>query len=115
MPVFGICRGIQIMSIAMGGNLYQDIPSEFPKEASRQSQVNGVDARHAIEIVAGSRLSKITGKRTDEVNSAHHQAVKEKGEGFEVTARTQEGIIEAIENRSKRFVTGCAISSGADD
>ena len=106
MPVFGICRGIQIMSIAMGGNLYQDIPSEFPKEASRQAQVNGVDARHAIEIVAGSRLSKITGKRTDEVNSAHHQAVKEIGEGFEVTARTQEGIIETTENRSKRFVLG---------
>ena len=106
MPVFGICRGIQIMSIAMGGSLYQDIPSEFPKEASCQSQVNDVDSRHTIEIVAGSRLNKITGKRTDEVNSAHHQAVRDKGEGFEVTARTTEGIIEAMENKSQRFVLG---------
>lgn len=106
LPVFGICRGIQVMSVAMGGSLYQDIPSEFPKEASCQSQVNNLDSRHTIEIVAGSRLNRITGKRTDEVNSAHHQAVREKGEGFEVTARTMEGIIEAMENKSKRFVLG---------
>ena len=106
LPVLGICRGIQIMSVAMGGSLYQDIPSEFPKEASCQSQVNNVDSRHTIEIVKGSRLNRITGKRTDEVNSAHHQAVREKGEGFEVTARTTEGIIEAMENKSKRFVLG---------
>ena len=106
LPVFGICRGIQIMSVAMGGSLYQDIPSEFPQEASCQSQVRGVDSRHTIEIVANSRLNQITGKQRDEVNSAHHQAVREKGEGFEVTARTQEGIIEAMENRSKRFVLG---------
>ena len=106
LPVFGICRGIQIMSVAMGGSLYQDIPSEFPEDASPQSQINGVDSRHPIEIVMGSRLNQITGKRADEVNSAHHQAVREKGEGFEVTARTTEGIIEAMENRSKRFVLG---------
>ena len=106
LPVFGICRGIQVMSVAMGGSLYQDIPSEYPEEASCQSQVNDVDSRHTIEIVTGSRLNQITGKRTDEVNSAHHQAVKEKGEGFEVTARTKEGIIEAMENKSKRFVLG---------
>lgn len=106
LPLFGICRGIQIMSVAMGGSLYQDIPSEFPQKASHQIQVKGVDARHTIEIVSDSRLNRITGKRTDEVNSDHHQAVKEKGEGFDVTARTQGGIIEAIENRSKRFVLG---------
>ena len=106
LPVFGICRGIQIMSVAMGGSLYQDIPSEFPKEASCQSQIKGVDSRHTIEIEPNSRLNRITGKRTDEVNSAHHQAVREKGEGFEVTARTKEGIIEGMENRSKRFVLG---------
>ena len=106
LPVFGICRGIQIMSVAMGGSLYQDIPSEFPIDASPQSQINGADSQHTIEIVANSRLNQITGKRRDEVNSAHHQAVKEKGQGFEVTARTQEGIIEAMENRSKRFVLG---------
>ena len=106
LPVFGICRGIQIMSVAMDGSLYQDIPSEFPKEASPQSQINGVDSRHTIEIEPDSRLNQIIGKHTDKVNSAHHQAVREKGEGFEVTARTQEGIIEAMENRSKRFVLG---------
>lgn len=106
LPVFGICRGIQIMSVAMGGSLYQDIPSEFPKVASSQAKVEGVDSQHAIEIEPGSRLSQIIGKHTDFVNSAHHQAVKEKGKGFKVTARTKEGIIEAMEHRSKRFVLG---------
>ena len=106
LPVFGICRGIQVMSVAMGGSLYQDIPSEFPKEASCQSKVDDVDSRHTIEIVVGSRLNQITRKCTDEVNSAHHQAVREEGDGFEVTARTTEGIIEAMENKSKQFVLG---------
>ena len=106
LPVFGICRGLQIMSIATGGSLYQDIPSEYPEPASCQSQVNAIDSRHTIEIVAGSRLNRITGKRTDEVNSAHHQAVRDTGGRFEITARTPEGIIEAMEDSSKRFVLG---------
>ena len=106
MPVFGICRGIQIMNVAMGGSLYQDIPSEYPAAASCQTQRNGVDSRHPIEIEADSLLNQITSRCTDEVNSAHHQAVKEIGAGFVVTARTTEGIVEAMENPSKRFVLG---------
>jgi len=106
LPVFGICRGIQVMSVAMGGSLYQDIDDEYPQEAVMHSAVRREDSRHEIEI-KDSRLIEIVGKGIDEVNSAHHQAVNDIGDGFVVTAHCREdGIIEAMENPSKRFVLG---------
>ena len=106
LPVFGICRGIQVMSVAMGGSLYQDIHDEYRQDALIHSQVDDEDSRHEIEII-DSRLIEIVGKEIDEVNSSHHQAVKDIGEGFVVTAHsTEDGVIEAMENPSKRFVVG---------
>ena len=106
IPVFGICRGIQVMSVAMGGSLYQDVPSQFIDPLTHPAKGNKEDSKHEIEIEHGSRLIKIVGKSTDEVNSAHHQAVDEIGEGFVVTARSEDGVIEAMENPSKKFVLG---------
>ena len=106
LPVFGICRGIQIMSVAMGGSLYQDVPSQFIDPLTHPAKGNTEDSKHEIEIEHGSRLSKIVGKSADEVNSAHHQAVDEIGEGFVVTARSEDEVIEAIENPLKKFVLG---------
>lgn len=106
LPVFGICRGIQVMSVAMGGSLYQDIHAEYQQDALIHAQVDDEDSRHEIEVTDGL-LNKLIGKRTDEVNSSHHQAVKDIGEGFVVTAHsTEDGVIEAMENPSKRFVLG---------
>ena len=106
LPILGICYGFQIMGIAMGGNLYQDIDDEYPKQALCHTEVNAKDSQHKIQIESGSLLSQITGESVAEVNSAHHQAVNEEGDGFVVTARTTDGIIEAMENPSKRFVLG---------
>ena len=106
LPVFGICRGIQIMSVAMGETLYQDIRTEYPKNALRHESYRREDARHVIEIEPESLLHQITGEQVIEVNSAHHQAVKGAGDGFLVTARSEDGIVEAMENPSKRFVLG---------
>ena len=106
IPVFGICRGIQVMSVAMGGSLYQDIHAEYRQDALIHTQVDSEDSRHEIEIEE-SRLRQLIGKEIDEVNSSHHQAVKDRGEGFVITALSAEdGVIEAIENPSKRFVIG---------
>lgn len=106
LPVFGICRGIQVMSVAMGGSLYQDIHEEYRQDALIHTQVNDEDSRHDIEAT-DSLLNELIGKDFDEVNSSHHQAVKDRGEGFVVTAHsTEDGVIEAIENPSKRFVLG---------
>lgn len=105
-PVFGICRGIQVMNVGMGGSLYQDIESEYPQEALTHPKIEGEDSQHQIEIEHESILGKIIGERIDVVNSAHHQALEEIGEGFVVTARSEDGIIEAVEAPSKQFVVG---------
>ena len=106
IPVLGICRGIQVMSVAMRGSLYQDIETVYPQDALIHPSVSGKDSRHNIEIEPESMLGEIIGKRLDEVNSAHHQAVDDIGDGFVVTARSEDGIVEAIENPSKSFMVG---------
>jgi putative glutamine amidotransferase len=106
IPVFGICRGIQVMSVAMGGSLYQDVPSQIKDPLTHPAKGHEQDSQHEIEIEHGSRLSEIVGKSVDEVNSAHHQAVDEIGEGFDITARSEDDVIEAMENPSKKFVLG---------
>lgn len=106
LPVFGICRGIQIMNVAIGSSLYQDIPSQFTDHLTHKIIVNANDTWHNITIQEGSLLNEITGNRVVEVNSRHHQAVKVIGDGFTVTAQSEDGIIEAIEDRSKKFMLG---------
>ena len=106
LPVFGICRGIQIMNVAIRGSLYQDIPSQFINRLTHKILVNTEDSWHDIEIQQGSLLNQITGEAAANVNSRHHQALKEIGEGFIVTAQSEDGIIEAIEDPSKKFALG---------
>ena len=106
IPVFGICRGIQVMSVATRGSLYQDIPSQFTDHLTHKIMENTDDSWHDIKVQANSRLNEIIGKCETEVNSRHHQSVKDVSEGFVVTARSADGVIEAIEDPSKRFVIG---------
>ena len=105
-PILGICRGIQIMAVTTGGTLYQDITSDYPTMVSPQSRVNGVDAEHRISINKGSLLNEILGRRVTQVNSAHHQAIKEIGNIFKATAHTKEKVIEAIEHTDSQFALG---------
>lgn len=104
MPLLGICGGIQLMNAAAGGTLVQDIPDQVPGALAHRSGT-WEDARHAVEVEAGSRLAEIFGPRPI-VNSAHHQALEKVGEGYEVTARAEDGVIEAIERPGERFVVG---------
>lgn len=106
LPVFGICRGIQVMNVAIGSSLYQDIPSQFTDHLTHKILENEDDSWHDIKMQPGSLISQITCDRVAEVNSRHHQALKVIGEGFVVTAQSKDGIIEAIENPSKQFVIG---------
>lgn len=108
IPVFGICRGIQIMSVAMGGELYQDIDTEYPNKALTHPAVNKKDSKHTIKIESDSKLYSIIGENVVEVNSAHHQAVDNNnyGDGFDITAHSSDGIIEVIENPSRPFMIG---------
>ena len=106
LPVLGICRGIQVMNVAKGGSLDQDIPSQFADHLTHKIVENMDDSWHDIKIQAGSLLNKITQETLAKVNSRHHQALKVIGEGFTVTAQSNDGIIEAIEDRSRQFMLG---------
>lgn len=101
VPVLAICLGAQVLNVALGGTLVQDIPSELPDALIHR----GDDARHAVEVVAASRLAEIVGTELN-VNSSHHQAIDTLGDGLVVTARAPDDVVEAVEIPAARFVVG---------
>jgi putative glutamine amidotransferase len=108
-PVLGICAGMQLMNVVMGGSLLQDILSEVPKaidhEQRNLGQNNG-DPYHDINIVEGSLLSKIYQLPIAKVNSSHHQGVNQLGKNLKISAYAEDGIVEAIEIINHRFALG---------
>jgi putative glutamine amidotransferase len=103
LPVFGICGGAQVLNVALGGSLYQDIPSQVSK-AYKHSGFS--ERAHTVDIVPGTRLAAILGIPEMRVNSLHHQAVKVPGQGMVVSASARDGVIEAVEISSRPFVVG---------
>jgi putative glutamine amidotransferase len=107
MPIFGICRGSQILNVAAGGTLYQDIAAEMPQPTLSHNQKGaGWYASHTIDIVPDSQMHRIIGATTARVNSFHHQAIRDVPEGFVATAHAKDSVIEAIESRTHRFALG---------
>jgi putative glutamine amidotransferase len=96
-PLLAICRGHQLLNIALGGKLIADIRSQVPDALNHQRLDKAGDLVHEAALTAGSLLAKITGKRVLGVNSSHHQAVLEAAEPLMATARSRDGIIEAME------------------
>lgn len=98
IPLLGICRGQQVINVAFGGSLYQDIPSQVPSSKVNHRQTEPYHkATHSIYIAPGSLLKQQTGLDSIAVNSFHHQAIKRVAPGFRVTATAADGVIEAIE------------------
>lgn len=96
-PVLAICRGIQILNVAMGGTLVQDLASERPSDVRHDQPHDAAARTHDVTIVAGSRLAAATGTTAMAVNSYHHQAVDVLGRGIRVTATSPDGVIEGAE------------------
>lgn len=105
-PVFGICRGLQILNVVFGGTLYQDIALAERSIRLQHNQQARPDVRtHSIETKKNSIMRKLFGK-TDTVNSYHHLAIKETAKNFNVTAWAPDGIIEAIEYSGDGYIMG---------
>lgn len=106
-PILGICRGMQMLNVAAGGSLFQDIYSQNEGDLLKHAQDGPTYyGTHLAEIEADSLLYKIIGEKEISVNSRHHQAVKEVAKGLVVSARARDGIIEAIESKEQDFVVG---------
>jgi putative glutamine amidotransferase len=102
-PFLAICRGFQMLNVAFGGELIMDIPSQVPGAMNHaRTDKAGEELTHEVPLTAGSLLSRITGRKTLGVNSSHHQGVLEPAEPFAAVARTEDGIVEAMELKSDR-------------
>ena len=107
IPMLGICRGIQILTAALGGKLYQDIKTQHNRPCLEHSQTiaRGLPS-HEVKLEKGSTLYSLFGKETLAVNSFHHQAVSEVPDGFRITAVAPDGIIEGMESTTFRPIMG---------
>lgn len=113
MPIFAICRGVQVLNVACGGTLVQDIPSQITGALAHSLPVppnQSYSLAHEIWIDKDSLLARLMKDRiaddTCEVNSRHHQAVKTVAPGFKVSATAPDGVVEAIEDPAAGFCLG---------
>ena len=110
LPVLAICRGLQVMNVASGGSLVQDIPSQVSTAVPHQVPAPKNGIAHDVSLVPGSRLAGLMGGAAAggrlPVNSRHHQAVQRVASGYLVTAVAPDGVIEALERPQSRFCVG---------
>jgi putative glutamine amidotransferase len=105
VPVFGICRGIQVVNVAFGGTLVQDIPAQRPSVlVHERSAREKTRLDHVVSIRPETRLREIAGTGEIAVNSRHHQAVEELGRGLIESGRAPDSLIEAIERPEQRLL-----------
>jgi len=96
-PLLAICRGHQVLNVALGGTLIVDIPTQKPSETNHRQMDRKCDVVHSVRLTGGSLLSKIAKTKMLGVNSTHHQAVGRVAPGLKVVARSQDGVAEAME------------------
>jgi putative glutamine amidotransferase len=108
-PILGICRGVQLLNVALGGTLYQDIPSELPGALDHSESIKLRDMAHLAHPIALAEDSWLAARLdTTEliVNTLHHQALRAIAPGLRVTARAPDGVVEAVEGSGAGFVLG---------
>lgn len=104
-PILGICRGMQVLNVALGGSLYQDLPREWRGVIQHSQRAKRSHLSHTVRIQEQSKLYELLGRNsTIGCNSFHHQAVKEVAQNLVPVAWDEEGLIEAVENRSYPFM-----------
>ncbi len=108
VPMLGVCRGLQVLNVSAGGTLIQDIPSEVNQALPHEVNNPLYAIAHEVWVTRGSALSKVMQEQLADnevlqVNSRHHQAIKQTAAGFDVCATAPDGVIEAIERPGSRF------------
>lgn len=104
VPLLGICGGMQTVNVACGGTLFQDIPAQVPKARDHRQQSKATKVSHPVTVTPRSLLQRIVNRATLMVNSSHHQSVKTVAPSLTASAVAPDGIIEAIESPSHRFL-----------
>lgn len=109
LPLLGICRGIQVLNVALGGTLYQDVTDQFSAEIGHRQQERSIpvdEPGHSVTVAPGSLLGRTYGAEPISVNSFHHQAVKEVATGLVATGTSPDGLVEAVESAEHTFALG---------
>jgi len=103
-PVLAICRGAQLVNVALGGTLYQDIPSEVQTKILHRQIELKFSYSHDVRIMINTPLYEMMKAERIKVNSFHHQAIKTLGEGLEIMALAEDGIIEAVYSSGRQYI-----------
>lgn len=107
LPILGICRGMQLINVVLGGTLYQDISTQYPDSLKHwRRDLPRTELVHPVTIEQGSLMEQILSTRQLFVNSFHHQAVKDPGKGIHICGWADDGIAESLEMPGYRFVMG---------
>ncbi len=104
LPILAICRGIQLVSIALGGTLYQDIYEDGVATLAHKTTEPRYGYAHEVVVVEGTPLHTLTGSDRMRANTFHHQAIKELGRGLKIMALADDGIIEAVYGEGERYL-----------
>jgi len=106
-PILGICRGMQVLNVAVGGSVYQDLHKQNDGPILQHMQkAPNTHSSHYVQVEKGSLLESIAGSERIQVNSYHHQSVKDVPAAFKVTGVASDGIVEAFESNDEKFVLG---------
>lgn len=106
LPIFGVCRGLQLLNVARGGTLHQHLPDVVGENIAHRQERPGRHPTHWVTLEHESRVSEILSRRRAKVNSFHHQAVARLGAGLIVTGRASDGTVESVEATDRPFVLG---------
>jgi len=105
-PILGICRGFQMLNIALGGSLYQDLATQLPGSLEHRSLAKPTWNHHTVRVQANSLLHRVIGQSNLQANTSHHQAIKNLAPSLKAVAWAEDGVIEGIESPNHPFVLG---------
>lgn len=106
MPILAICRGIQVLNVALGGTLYQDLPSQLGGDLLHQQTAAWNERWHDGRVEEGSILEEVFGTGALRINSFHHQAIRELAPSLKATVRAEDGVIEGVEATDHAWTCG---------